>query len=88
MRYARLPPWRVLVRAVTPCARLPLSEALDGHMRARPPAIVITIPLEQRPSIHLVCANSSEEARIREHIAAQPELCELVEAALRLERAA
>ncbi|MEJ7569593.1 MAG: hypothetical protein WKF41_15170 [Gaiellaceae bacterium] len=57
-------------------------------MRARPPLLVITIPLEQRPSIHLVCANSSEEARIREHIAAQPELCELVEAALRLERAA
>jgi len=32
--------------------------------------------------------SSGEEERIREHIAAQPELCELVEAALRLERAA
>ncbi len=56
-------------------------------MRARPPAIVITLALEQRPSVHLVCMNSSEEERIREHIAAQPDLCELVEAALRLEAA-
>jgi len=54
-------------------------------LRARPPAIVITLALEQRPSVHLVCANSCEEERIREHIATQPELRELVETACRLE---
>jgi len=55
-------------------------------MRARPPAIVITLALEQRPSVHIVAANSAEEARIREAIAAQPELRRLVETACRLER--
>ena len=55
-------------------------------MRARPPAIVITLALEQSPSVLFICANSSEEERIREHIAAQPELRQLVEVACRLER--
>ncbi len=54
-------------------------------LRARPPAIVITLALEQRPAVHIVAANSGEEERIREHIAAQPELRRLVETACRLE---
>ena len=55
-------------------------------LRARPPAIVITLALEQHPTVHIVAANSGEEGRIREHIATQPDLRWLVETACRLER--
>ena len=55
-------------------------------LRAKPPSIIITIQLEERPTVHIVAANSSEEERIREHIAAVPELRLLVETACRLER--
>jgi len=55
-------------------------------VRSRPPRLIIEIPLEETPSVRIHCANSGEEERLREHIAAQPELRDLVETACRLER--
>jgi len=57
-----------------------------SRLGCSPPSIVITLALEQSPRVHLVCANSSEEQRLREYIATQTDLRELVEVACQLER--
>ncbi len=58
--------------------------------RARPPRLIIEIPLEETPSVRIHCANSSEEERLREYLASRSELRRLVEDACKLghERAA
>lgn len=52
--------------------------------RAVPPRVEITLALEQRPQVRIVCSSHAEELRIREHILRRPELWAIVDAALRL----
>jgi len=53
--------------------------------KARPPRLIIEIPLEETPSVRIHCANSSEEERLREYLASRSELRRLVEDACKLE---
>jgi hypothetical protein len=48
------------------------------------PAIEIRIALEATPQVRLVCSSESEERRLDDWIAAQPDLAELVAQALEL----
>lgn len=55
-------------------------------MRFTPPRIVIVIPLEGDPHVRIQCDHEDDEQRIRYWLSTQPELEDIVERALQLDR--
>jgi hypothetical protein len=51
-----------------------------------PPRVVITIPLEGAPVVRIQCDHRDDEQRIRYWLTTQPELEDIVDRALQLDR--
>lgn len=53
-----------------------------------PPTVLIALALEEPPRVRWVCSRESDQLRLLDWIASHPELMDLLERGLELERAA